>query len=87
LRGQPPGTAFGGRRERRRWTKRHLYSRDPRLTARFLFRFLSMYFLKLGFFDGVSGLRLCPVSSASELPIEHKLVEVRLASPSRAGSG
>ncbi len=72
-----PARFFGGPLERRRWIKRHVY---PRLPAKFAFRFLWMYLLKLGFLDGVTGWRFCLFISAYELQIEQKLVELRLRS-------
>jgi hypothetical protein len=39
-----------------------------------------MYFLKLGFLDGVTGWRFCLFISAYELQIDQKLVEMRMAS-------
>ncbi len=75
-RGRLPARLLGGPLERRRWIKRHLY---PRLPARFACRFLWMYFLRLGFLDGVTGWRFCLFISAYELQIEQKLVELRLA--------
>jgi glycosyltransferase involved in cell wall biosynthesis len=71
-----PARLLGGPLERRRWIKRHVY---PRLPARFAFRFLWMFFLKLGFLDGVTGWRFCLFISSYELQIEQKLVELRLA--------
>ena len=68
---------LGGPLERRRWVKRFVY---PHLPVKFLFRFLWMYFLKLGFLDGVTGWRFCLFISAYELQIEQKLVELRLRS-------
>jgi hypothetical protein len=38
-----------------------------------------MFFLKLGFLDGVTGWRFCLFISSYELQIEQKLVELRLA--------
>ena len=75
LEGNLPARFLGGPLERRRWIKRHVY---PRLPARFLFRFLWMYFLKLGFLDGVTGWRFSLFISAYELQIEQKLVEMRM---------
>jgi glycosyltransferase involved in cell wall biosynthesis len=75
-----PARLFGGPLERRRWVKRHVY---PRLPAKFVFRFLWMYLLKLGFLDGVTGWRFCLFISAYELQIEQKLTELRLASNAR----
>jgi glycosyltransferase involved in cell wall biosynthesis len=71
-----PARLLGGPLERRRWVKRHVY---PRLPAKFLFRFVWMYFLKLGFLDGATGWRFCLFISAYELQIEQKLVELRQA--------
>lgn len=77
--GNLPARLLGGPLERRRWVKRHLY---PRLPAKFLFRFLWMYFLKLGFLDGRAGLRFSLFISAYELQIEQKLIEMRMAADS-----
>ncbi len=70
-----PARFLGGPLERRRWIKRHVY---PRLPAKFLFRFVWMYLLKLGFLDGVTGWRFCLFISAYELQVEQKLVELRM---------
>jgi glycosyltransferase involved in cell wall biosynthesis len=77
-----PARFFGGPLERRRWIKRYVY---PRLPAKFAFRFLWMYLLKLGFLDGVTGWRFCLFISAYELQIEQKLVELRLRSSAPHG--
>lgn len=69
-----PARFLGGPLERRRWIKRHVY---PRLPAKFAFRFLWMYLLKLGFLDGVTGWRFCLFIAAYELQIEQKIVELR----------
>src|SRR6059036_3736240 len=47
---------FGNPLQRRRWIKHHLY---PRLPAKWLLRFLFMYIVRLGFLDGLTGLRFC----------------------------
>ena len=73
---------LGGPLERRRWIKRHLY---PKLPARFLLRFLWMYFAKFGLLDGVTGWRFCLFIAAYELQIEQKLVELRLAAAEAGG--
>ncbi len=75
-----PARLLGGPLERRRWIKRNVY---PRLPAKFLFRFLWMYFVKLGFLDGRAGWRFSLFISAYELQIEQKLVEMRMAAPAR----
>ncbi len=72
-----PARFFGGPLERRRWIKRHVY---PNLPAKFAFRFLWMYLLKLGFLDGATGWRFCLFISAYELQIEQKLLELGLSS-------
>ena len=65
---------FGNAQQRRRWIKRYVY---PKLPARWLFRFLWMYFLKLGFLDGMTGLRFCLFISSDELLIALKTVELK----------
>lgn len=75
---------FGNGLQRRRWIKHHLY---PKLPCKWLFRFLWMYILKLGFLDGVAGFRFCLFIAAYELLIGLKLVELRLdEQESKAGS-
>jgi glycosyltransferase involved in cell wall biosynthesis len=64
---------FGGPLQRRRWIKHVIY---PKLPAKWLFRFVWMYVLKLGFLDGVAGLRFCLFISAYELLIGMKIVEL-----------
>ncbi len=71
--GQPPAL-FGNSLQRTRWIKLHLY---PKLPARWLFRFLYMYVLKLGVLDGLAGLRFCLFISAYELLISLKVIERR----------
>ena len=65
---------FGSAQQRRRWIKRHIY---PRLPARWLFRFFWMYLLRLGFLDGINGLRFCLFISSYELLISLKTVELQ----------
>ncbi len=65
---------FGNSLQRTRWIKLHLY---PMLPARWLFRFLYMYILKLGVLDGLAGLRFCLFISAYELLISLKVIELR----------
>ncbi len=67
---------FGDAAERRRWIKYHIY---PRLPAKWLFRFGYMYVLRLGFLDGLAGLRFCLFISAYELLIGLKIKELELA--------
>lgn len=58
--------------ERRRWIKHVLY---PKLPVRWLFRFVYMYVLRLGFLDGMTGFRFCMFMSAYELLIGLKIIE------------
>lgn len=67
--------------QRRRWIKRHVY---PKLPAKWLFRFLFMYVLRLGFLDGLTGLRFCLFISAYELLVSLKIVEIRKGLMERA---
>jgi glycosyltransferase involved in cell wall biosynthesis len=64
---------FGNALERKRWLKEVVY---PRLPAKWLFRFLYMYILRLGFLDGVTGLRFCLFITAYELLISLKITEL-----------
>jgi glycosyltransferase involved in cell wall biosynthesis len=68
-------TLSGGPLERRRWFKVVLY---PKLPLKWLFRFVYMYVLKLGFLDGVAGFRFCLFISAYEMLIGLKIVERRM---------
>ncbi len=65
---------FGNPLQRRRWIKHVLY---PKLPAKWLFRFCFMYFLRLGFLDGLTGLRFCLFMSAYELLISLKIIEMQ----------
>ncbi|MGP1273227.1 MAG: glycosyltransferase [Phycisphaerales bacterium] len=67
---------FGNAVQRRRWVKRHIY---PRLPAKWLFRFLWMYIIRLGILDGITGFRFCLFISAYELLIDLKISELLLA--------
>lgn len=71
---------WGNALQRRRWIKRHIY---PLLPAKWLFRFLFMYIVRLGFLDGLNGLRFCLFISAYELLISLKITEMKrqLAEP------
>lgn len=68
------GKLFGNAIERRRWIKHTIY---PKLPCKWLFRFLFMYVLRLGFLDGVTGFRFCLFLSAYEMLIGLKLHELR----------
>ena len=63
----------GNALERRRWFKHAVY---PRLPAKWLFRFLYTYFLRLGVLDGATGLRFCLFISTYELLIGLKIAEL-----------
>jgi len=65
---------FGDVQERRRWVKRNVY---PWLPAKWLFRFIWMYFVKIGFLDGLTGLRFCLFISTYEIFISLKMIELR----------
>jgi putative colanic acid biosynthesis acetyltransferase WcaF len=67
-------TLRGNALERRRWFKHVVY---PRLPAKWLFRFIHMYLLRLGFLDGITGLRFCLFISTYELLIALKIVELQ----------
>jgi len=58
----------------RRWLKRHVL---PRLPLSGLWRFLYMYIFRLGFLDGVAGLRFCLLLSTYDLLISLKLAEIK----------
>ena len=70
------GRLFGTAPERRRWLKRHVYTK---IRPKWLFRFLYCYVVRLGFLDGLTGLRFCMFMAAYELLIDLKLVELKLA--------
>jgi len=72
--GQIDAKLFGNPLQRRRWIKHHIY---PRLPAKWMFRFLFMYVLRLGFLDGMTGLRFCLFISAYELLISLKIIELK----------
>lgn len=65
---------LGNPLQRRRWIKHVLY---PKLPAKWLFRFWFMYVLRLGFLDGLTGLRFCLFMSAYELLISLKIIEMQ----------
>jgi glycosyltransferase involved in cell wall biosynthesis len=66
---------FGTPLERRRWIKHYIY---PGLPVKWLFRFVFMYFVKLGFLDGLNGFRFSLFITAYELLIDLKLREIKL---------
>jgi hypothetical protein len=65
---------FGGPIERRRWVKHAIW---PKLPAKWFFRWLYMYVLKLGFLDGVVGFHFCLFLASYEHQITLKLAELR----------
>ena len=58
----------------RRWLKYHV---QPKVPAPWLWRFLYMYFAKLGLLDGANGLRFCMMLSCYDFFISMKLHELR----------
>ena len=68
------GRLLGTAPQRRRWIKRHIYSR---VRPKWLFRFLYSYVVRLGFLDGMTGLRFCLFMSSYELLIDLKLAEIK----------
>jgi len=58
----------------RRWLKRNVL---PRLPLSGAWRFFYMYFFRLGFLDGVAGMRFCLLLSTYDLLISLKLAEIR----------
>jgi glycosyltransferase involved in cell wall biosynthesis len=65
----------GGPTERRRWLKRRIW---PYLPFRWLARWFSMYILKMGFLDGLTGFHFCLMLAIYEYQIGLKLTELRL---------
>jgi len=58
----------------RRWLKRNVL---PKLPLSGFWRFMYMYFVRLGFLDGATGLRFCLVLATYDLFISLKLAELR----------
>lgn len=76
---------FGGPLERRRWVKHVIW---PKLPAKWFFRWLYMYVLKLGILDGITGFHFCLFLASYEHQITLKLAELRReARRSKAGAG
>lgn len=65
---------FGNAIQRRRYFKNKIY---PRLPAKWLGRFIWMYFIRLGILDGLAGLRFCLLISSHELFTTLKLRELQ----------
>jgi len=59
----------------RRWLK---YKVLPRLPLAGVWRFMYMYFLRLGFLDGITGLRFCQLLATYDTFISLKLTELRV---------
>jgi glycosyltransferase involved in cell wall biosynthesis/carbonic anhydrase/acetyltransferase-like protein (isoleucine patch superfamily) len=68
------GKFFGNVQERRRWIKHNIY---PRLPVKWFFRFFWMYIFRLGFLDGVNGVRFCLFISTYEIFISLKMIEYK----------
>lgn len=77
------GAAFGNAVQRRRFFKTRIY---PKLPAKWFGRFVWMYFIKLGFLDGVAGLRFCLLISSHELFTGLKLAELQRQARMHAAS-
>ena len=77
---------FGNAVERRRFVRAWVYRKLP---ARWLGRFVWMYFMNLGFLDGAAGLRFCLLISSHELYTTLKLRELqqRAREAARGGGG
>ena len=76
---------FGNDVQRTRWIKLHVY---PKLPARWFFRFIYMYVVRLGVLDGLTGLRFCLFISAYELLIGLKVNELKAGlAPEPPGGG
>jgi hypothetical protein len=69
---------FGGPIERRRWVKHAIW---PKLPARWFFRWLYMYVIRLGILDGVVGFHFCLLLASYEHQITLKLIELRSEAP------
>jgi glycosyltransferase involved in cell wall biosynthesis len=65
---------FGNSLERRRAIKERVW---PYLPARWLFRFLYMYFVRLGFLDGLAGLDMCCFMTRYEREIDRLFAQQR----------
>ena len=65
---------FGNSLERRRAIKESIW---PHLPAKWLLRFLYMYFLKFGFMDGSAGLDMCIFISRYEREISKKYSQLK----------
>ena len=63
---------FGNAVERRRWMKLRVY---PWLPMPWVFRFIYMFVLRLGFLDGIHGLRFCLFIASYEMFVKLKLIE------------
>jgi len=64
---------WGSASDRRRWIKHHIW---PKLPARWFFRWVYMYILRLGFLDGRVGFHFCLFLAAYEQQITLKLREL-----------
>ena len=64
----------GNSLQRRRWMKTFIYHWLP---VPSLFRFIYMYFLRLGILDGLNGFRFCLFISSYEMLVKLKLVEFK----------
>lgn len=74
---------FGNAVQRRRFIRTRVL---PRLPAKWLFRFLWMYFIKLGILDGMTGLRFSLFISTHEFFADLKLRELMLHAKTEEGN-
>lgn len=76
------GKLTGNSAERRRWIKTYVW---PKLPARWLFRWIYMYFFRLGILDGLVGFHFCLLLAAYEHQISLKLKEILMRERESAG--
>lgn len=82
--GRGVDSLFGNAVERRRFFKARVY---PKLPGRWVWRFVWMYFVKLGILDGQAGLHYCLLMSCYELFTTLKTAELRRQAGGRTETG
>lgn len=75
-----PQPKLSGSSKRRRWLKRYV---APYIPLPAVWRFVYMYFLRLGFMDGRTGLRFCAFISIYDHLVALKLKELRRLAKSK----
>jgi glycosyltransferase involved in cell wall biosynthesis len=78
------GRLLGSATERRKWIKTHLW---PKLPARWFWRWVYMYILRLGILDGATGFHFCLFMAAYEHQVSLKLKELRQAARQAPANG